>query len=364
MPSINSNKVADFSDTYALFGLVFNSLDIDQTKTRIRQAIAQRESLVFATPNVNFVAMAAADQPFAEVIRNCDLGLADGTPLFWLAKHIGIPLPERVAGSSLIESLRADKGHQPIKVYFFGGMDGVAEQAAAVLNQHPGGMIAVGASNPGFGSVESMSDEQTIAAINAAAPDFLIVSLSAKKGHQWIQHNRQRLSVPVMSHLGAVVNFVAGEQQRSPQLLQKTGLEWLWRIYQEPALYKRYGSDAIVLAKLLLGTYLPLYRLAKRYKTTLGNIDCVTDAAGTHIKLQGAIHDPLPMALLDALQNSYADPTRKLHLDFADTLYISHQFAACLLRISAKYQGWPQHITLANIAPPLQRLLALHQFEW
>lgn len=363
MSSINTNKTADFSDAYALFGLVFNSLSINQTKARIRQAIAQRESLVFATPNVNFVAMAAADQPFADIIRDCDLGLADGTPLFWLAKHLGIPLPERVAGSSLVESLIEDSDQPPIKVFFFGGMGGVAEQAAAALNQNPRGILSVGASNPGFGSVASMSDDQTIAAINAAAPDFLIVSLGAKKGHQWIQHNRQRLQVPVMSHLGAVVNFVAGQQQRSPPLLQKTGLEWLWRIYQEPALYKRYAKDAMVLARLLLSSYFPLYRQAQRYKATAGSIDFATDGTDTRITLHGAIHDPLPPALLTALQNSHADPSQKLHLDFADTVYTGNQFAACLLRIKAKYQGWPPHIVLAKLSPSLKRILALHQLE-
>ncbi|WP_457832994.1 WecB/TagA/CpsF family glycosyltransferase, partial [Staphylococcus aureus] len=80
------------------------------------------------------------------------------------------------------------------------------------------------------------SSPETIAAINQSGADFLVVALAARKGQQWVQRNRDALQVPLMGHLGAVINFVAGTVSRAPVWVQKTGLEWAWRIKEEPAL--------------------------------------------------------------------------------------------------------------------------------
>ena len=86
--------------------------------------------------------------------------------------------------------------------------------------------------------------------MNAARPDFLVVSLGAAKGQAWIMRNLHRLDVPLVSHLGAVVNFVAGEVRRAPRWMQRSGLEWAWRVKEEPALLRRYAGDALRLLPL------------------------------------------------------------------------------------------------------------------
>jgi N-acetylglucosaminyldiphosphoundecaprenol N-acetyl-beta-D-mannosaminyltransferase len=102
-----------------------------------------------------------------------------------------------------------------------------------------------------------MSGDETIAKINASGADFVVVSLGAKKGQAWIEHNRRRIAAPVISHLGAVLNFVAGTVNRAPAWLQKSGLEWLWRIKEEPALWRRYFGDGVALLNLLATRVLP-----------------------------------------------------------------------------------------------------------
>ncbi len=102
-----------------------------------------------------------------------------------------------------------------------------------------------------------MSDEATIERINRSGADFLVVALGAAKGHRWIEANRHRLKVPVISHLGAAVNFVAGRLRRAPLSLQRIGLEWIWRIKEEPILFRRYARDGWFLAKLLAGFVFP-----------------------------------------------------------------------------------------------------------
>lgn len=240
-------------------GLPFDVVDTAAAAAALSRAIRDGQRLFLSTPNLNFLVAAQADTAFADSVHASDLSVADGMPVLWLARLQGTPLPERVAGSTLFDELRRGAGQavlgRPIKVYFFGGPPGAAQKACDVLNaehaQGRGHMLGVGAQSPGFGSVEEMSDSAVIDAINASGADFLVVALGAKKGQAWIMHNRGRLTIPVVSHLGAVVNFVAGTVQRAPLAWQRLGLEWLWRIRQEPQLFKRYWSDGWALLRLV-----------------------------------------------------------------------------------------------------------------
>lgn len=240
-------------------GLPFDVMDTQGAAERLSGAMRDGQRLFLSTPNLNFLVAAQRDEAFRASVLASDLSVADGMPVVWLARLQGTPLPERVAGSSLFDLLRRGAGQQvlgrPIKVYFFGGPPGVAERACAVLNaEHAAGrghMRGVGAQCPGFGPVGAMSPPEAIAAINASGADFLVVALGAQKGQAWIMHNLDRLTVPVVSHLGAVVNFVAGTVQRAPLAWQRLGLEWLWRIRQEPQLFRRYWSDGWALLRLV-----------------------------------------------------------------------------------------------------------------
>jgi N-acetylglucosaminyldiphosphoundecaprenol N-acetyl-beta-D-mannosaminyltransferase len=236
------------SETYWLLGLPFDTTTLSEARARIFAAVRDRRQLVFATPNVSFAAQAGRDRQFRADILRTDLSLADGMPLVWLGRLLGVPFRERVAGSDLLESLLAEPGPAPLRVYFFGGEPGAAQAAMQAVNGRAGGLQAVGACFPGHGSVQEMSSEATIAAINDSNADLLVVALGAAKGHRWIEANRQRLRVPVISHLGAAINFIAGRLQRAPRLMQKTGLEWLWRIKEEPQLLGRYARDGWWLA--------------------------------------------------------------------------------------------------------------------
>ena len=125
------------------------------------------------------------------------------------------------------------------------------------LNRDNRGLTCVGALNPGHGDVESMSSQSMIDQINAAKPDFVVVALGAAKGQAWIDRNKDRLSAPVTAHLGAVVDFVAGDVLRAPKRVQQLGLEWLWRIKEEPSLWRRYFSDAGSLVRICATKLLP-----------------------------------------------------------------------------------------------------------
>jgi len=282
-------------NVYSLMGLPVDGVSMEQTVELVRSAVTQHRRLFLSTPNLNFLIGSRTNPGLRASVIDSDLSVADGMPLVWMAKLLRLPITERVSGSGLFERLlqpplpagtarrgwvwrllagagqgnsddsdlfqrflRNSTGGRGLRVYFFGGPPGVAAQAHGRINAlGAAGLRSVGFACPGFGSIEAMSSDELISAINASDADLLIVALGAAKGQDWIKHNLSRLTVPVISHLGAVVNFAAGTVARAPVWMQRSGLEWLWRIKEEPQLWRRYWNDGWMLLTLLLTRLLP-----------------------------------------------------------------------------------------------------------
>lgn len=246
-------------NVWCILGLPIDMQNVQEAAEAVGAAARDRRPLSLVTPNVNWLVRALKDQSARRQILNADLSLADGAPIAAIAQALGAPLKSRAAGSDLFDALRANPAMtgRRLRVFFFGGRDGAAEAAAAALGSTRGGLEAAGALNPGRGDVDSMSGVDVIDVINAAKPDFVVVALGAAKGQAWIEQNREKLSAPVIAHLGAVVDFAAGTKARAPHWLRRLGLEWLWRIREEPALVSRYWTDAIALAGFVATRLLP-----------------------------------------------------------------------------------------------------------
>ena len=258
--SINNDDNSMARDVWCIQGLPFDSINMNKAIKKVQVAAENNTPCFISTPNLNFLIESQNDNSFRDSVINSDLSIVDGKPLVWIARLLSIPIHERVAGSDLIEELIKNKAkHRAIKVFFFGGEDGIAEIACKKLSCHDVGLQCVGSFNPGFGSIEDMSSREIINQINQSDADFIVVSLGAKKGQAWIEKNRKNLNTPIISHLGAVVNFIAGTLNRSPKILQKLGLEWLWRIKEEPMLWKRYFNDGISFFNLFIFKVLPLF---------------------------------------------------------------------------------------------------------
>jgi N-acetylglucosaminyldiphosphoundecaprenol N-acetyl-beta-D-mannosaminyltransferase len=255
---IPSNLPPDFSrDVRCVLGLPFDAITEAQAEAVVRRAVLERKRCFMSTPNLNFAVACLEDKAFRLSVLQSDLSLADGWPVIAYARLSDTRLPERVAGSTLFDRLRASEVRPPLSVYFFGGPDGAAQAACKQLESTKGGVGSAGFEAPGFGTIEEMSTEAQIERINRARPDMLVLALGAKKGQAWIQHNLPRLDIPVVSHLGAVVNFVAGSVRRAPAWVQSAGLEWLWRVREEPTLWRRYVGDGTALLRLLAHRLMP-----------------------------------------------------------------------------------------------------------
>ena len=353
---------------WSLLGLPFDRVDTDQALEIIDHAIVTKRKCFLSTPNLNFIVQAKRDESFFKSVIYSDLVVADGMPVIWTAKLLGIPLRCRVAGSSLFETLQNTRRDKPISVFFFGGQGRAAQRAADNLNRTSVGMIACGALNPGTGSVESMSSDQIIEQINRAEPDFLVVALGAKKGQQWIMRNREKLNASVISHLGAVVNFVGDSVRRAPERWQKLGLEWLWRIFQEPPLWKRYVVDGFWFLRFMLTHAVPLalYQKLLRGCTDQGFFIEIIDAEG-HAKLVLAGSatvgngELLRSGCRKILNKVGTNPT--VSINCANLDYIDSSALGTLMLLKANILRRGGTFKLFGTSPRIKRLLRLHGVE-
>ncbi|BDZ74651.1 hypothetical protein GCM10025856_23700 [Methylophaga marina] len=353
-PSMNREK------QFVLMGLPFDFVTIPESAQLIEQAISSNKRCFLSTPNINFTIAAHEDDTFYQSVAVSDLSVIDGMPLVWLAKMMGLPVEERVAGSDLFQFLSDTHREKPIRVFFFGGEPGVAEQAHEQLNSYSKGMVSVGFYDPGFVSIEEMSQDHIIEQINASQADFVLVALGAKKGQAWIMHNMANLNSPVISHLGAVINFVAGSVKRAPEKWRKFGLEWLWRIKQEPNLWKRYLKDGWSLALLLLTKQLPYYFVDKKYKKSKSHENTVNWQPNTKtLLLTGCFHST-NLEKLDALINTTLLANRsQLKIDLGSVSYIDSAFMARLLTLQGKLNSYGCELLILNPEQKIKRLLSL-----
>jgi N-acetylglucosaminyldiphosphoundecaprenol N-acetyl-beta-D-mannosaminyltransferase len=270
-------------------GMPLDNVDLEGAAALVERAVETRERLSFVTPNVNWLVRALEDPTSMQQIVNADLSLADGAPVVRLARKLGMPLKERVAGSDLFERLRRDTRAEakPIRVFFFGGRDGAADAACKVLEAEGGRIVPAGWHNPGFGTVAEMTTTEIQAKINTAKPDFVLVALGAAKGQAWIEANLEALESPVIAHLGAVVDFVAGTIKRAPSFVSRIGMEWAWRIVAEPSLWKRYWVDGRALISLTRGRMKPLKRASKVAGAPNLFAEITPDGGNTRIAFQG-----------------------------------------------------------------------------
>src|SRR6476620_9441437 len=173
---LNSRVKADLSrEVHCVLGLPIDVVDLPTSLHRIRLAAAGTSPFLLSTPNLNFFVNARTDSAFRESVQVSDLCPPDGMPIVWIARLLGIPIKERVAGSDIFDALRSDtSARPPLRVFLFGGEKGVADKVATKLNAEKGGLECVGALCPGFGSIEEMSTDENIVMINCSDAQFLV----------------------------------------------------------------------------------------------------------------------------------------------------------------------------------------------
>ena len=197
--------------------------------------IEKRERGYVCAVAVHALTVGHSDPEMREALRGATLVLPDGMPVVWAANLLGANLTDRVYGPELMLRYNercAERGH---RVWLYGGRDqGSLVQLALNLRRRHPGIDIVGGYSPPFRPMTDEEEETLVNQINDARPDILWVGIGVPKQEKWMARMRERLDVPVMCAVGAAFDFHAGRISQAPAWMQQRGLEWIYRIAQEP----------------------------------------------------------------------------------------------------------------------------------
>ncbi|HEX4083309.1 MAG TPA: WecB/TagA/CpsF family glycosyltransferase [Chthoniobacteraceae bacterium] len=234
----------DEPKTIVLFGVPFHDVTMDETLAEIDGIINRREPRYIATANLDFAAQASRDVELQRILMDAHMVLCDGTPLVWASRLLKCALRERVAGSDLTPRLMAHAAQKGYRIFFLGSDDRVLGAAKVKLEREYPGLQVCGILAPPYAKLLELDNDTIAAQVREARPDILLVALGAPKQEKWIYMNHRDLGVPCSVGIGASLDFAAGKFSRAPVWMQVGGLEWLFRLMQEPRrLAARYYDD-------------------------------------------------------------------------------------------------------------------------
>jgi N-acetylglucosaminyldiphosphoundecaprenol N-acetyl-beta-D-mannosaminyltransferase len=354
---------------YCVLGITIDAIDMPGLLRAVANAAVTKSAFLISTPNLNFLVQSQTDPEFRETVLLSELCPADGMTIVWIARLLGLPIKERVAGSDMLEGLKRNHACAPrLKLFLFGGAEGVVDTAAKALNKNSSGLSCVGSINPGYGTIEEMSDEDVIQRINASDADFLIAALTARKGQLWLQHNHSRLQIPVRAHLGAAINFEAGKLRRAPAAIRNSGLEWLFRIKEEPHLWRRYWGDGRKLLGLFLTHILPLVVWTRwdRFRgRTLQDlrIECIQDYKSVTLTLFGAATAPNVEGAIGIFRDALA-AKKPIQINLSSACAIDARFLGLILMLRKQARKVGTDLDFAGVSERIQTMFRLNGAEF
>lgn len=241
-------------DRIRFLNIKVDNLTMCEAVDEVNKLIQKKMPSYVVTPNVDHIVKLEKDEEFKAVYKNADLILTDGMPLIWISKLKGMPIKEKVSGSDFFPKvceLAANKGYS---IFLLGAAEGVADKAAQNLMEKYKGLNIAGTYSPSYGFEEKDNEiEKIINIINECKPDILAVGLGAPKQEKFLYKYKKRLNVPLSLAIGASIDFEAGNIKRAPIWMQKSGLEWLYRLLKEPKrMFKRYIIDDLKIIKLIV----------------------------------------------------------------------------------------------------------------
>jgi len=232
-------------------GVPIDAVDMTQAISRLRAAIGAGRLFQVSTVNLDFLVRAQRDPGLMRLFRRTDLNLADGAPVVWLARLLGVEMHGRVAGADLVPALIRELAQTGARLFLLGGEGGVAAAAGARLGELYPGIVIAGTYQPPRAAVEEMKNAEILGRIAEARADVLLVALGHPKQERWIDMHRDQLPVSIAIGVGCVLDLIAGRSRRAPRWMQAFGLEWFYRLVQEPRrLVGRYLTDAAWLVPL------------------------------------------------------------------------------------------------------------------
>lgn len=240
------------SGTVTLFDLPIDALSLDDTVEAARRMVRSRTPHQHVGINAALLMESERDPALRSAIQGCDLVSADGVPIVWASRLLGARLPERVAGIDLFERLVQVADQDGSSVYFLGATDVVVRDVVAVFRaRHPGLRVA------GYRNGYWTDDAEIVRAVRTARPDYLFLAIPSPRKELWLSRHLRELGVPFAMGVGGSFDVVAGKVRRAPRWMQRAGLEWAWRLAQEPRrMWRRYLFSNAAFIRSLAREYL------------------------------------------------------------------------------------------------------------
>jgi len=230
------------AQSFHVLGVRLNAVRIPEVIQQIERWIEDRKVGRFiAVANTHVVMESQQDVSFKRLINSADLCVPDGMPLVWCGRFHGHPLRRRVYGPELMLTFCQETAAKGYRHFFYGGDPDVSGELVKRLQETCPGIQIAGAYSPPFRPLTREEDGEIIERINLARPDVLWVGLGCPKQERWIHGHRQQLKVAAMVAVGQAFDLLSGRKKPAPTWMSENGLEWVFRLIQEPRrLWRRY----------------------------------------------------------------------------------------------------------------------------
>ncbi len=231
-------------DRVNILGVGAMPLDLDKAVAMLEQWRVERRREYVCLISVHGLVVAQRDPTVRSALNHCGLAAEDGMPLVWWSRLAGFSEARRVCGSDLLDEVCAYGVPRKYSHYFYGASPRVLELLVDRLRRRHPGLIVAGYRSPPFRPLSAAEDAADIAAINEARPDFVWVGLGMPKQEKWMVEHLGKIDAAALIGVGAAFDFHAGTKPRAPIWMQRSGLEWLFRLMTEPRrLAHRYLID-------------------------------------------------------------------------------------------------------------------------
>jgi len=244
-----------------LLGFHIDNLSLQETVDRIETIIEKRETVQHVVLNVGKIVQARMSEGLQSVVNSCGLVNADGVPIVWMSKMLGKPLKERVAGIDLMQALVKSSVFKSYKLYFLGAKEEVIRKVVEYYKHQFSDIKIAGFRN---GYWISKEEEKIVKDIRDSKADILFVAISSPYKEMFLNKYLYKLKVPFVMGVGGSFDVIAGKTCRAPRWMQKMGMEWFFRLIQEPRrMWKRYLIGNTIFIWLVIKEMVKKYDIAE-----------------------------------------------------------------------------------------------------
>jgi N-acetylglucosaminyldiphosphoundecaprenol N-acetyl-beta-D-mannosaminyltransferase len=246
-------KSTRLSATYEVGGVQISAVNPTQAADAFFRSTSQGAGGFVTLTSAHGIVESQTDGRLRDILNAARMTLADGTPIAWIGT-LRNPLVQRVSGARFFDELMHDPRSRHIRHYFYGGQPNCTSRVVARATELLGIDAIAGSHCPPFRPAGALEEDSVITQIVTARPDVIWVGLSTPKQEYWMANHTAHFPKTMLVGVGAAFDCFAGVQPRAPMIVQKMGLEWLYRLIQEPKrLWPRYRRVVPGMLKIFIG---------------------------------------------------------------------------------------------------------------